>query len=77
MFQQQVLPLACFFRKCFNSGTIGKYSAEAVDLPIIQRVAALAAQDVNAPSKAPAETIKAGRLSNAWDKTNVNPAPIS
>lgn len=30
---------------------------------------ALAAQDVNAPSKAPAETIKASKLSNAWDKT--------
>lgn len=30
---------------------------------------ALAAQDVNAPSKAPAETIKAEKLSNAWDKT--------
>lgn len=30
---------------------------------------ALAAQDVNAPSKAPAETIKAEKLSNVWDKT--------
>ena len=30
---------------------------------------ALAAQDVNAPSKALAETIKAAKLSNAWDKT--------
>lgn len=29
----------------------------------------LAAQDVNAPSKAPAETIKAEKLSNVWDKT--------
>lgn len=31
--------------------------------------AAAAAQAVNAPSKAPAETIKADKLSNAWDKT--------
>lgn len=30
---------------------------------------ALAAQDMNAPSKTPAETIKAAKLSNAWDKT--------
>lgn len=30
---------------------------------------AMAAQEVNAPSKAPAETIKAAKLSNAWDKT--------
>lgn len=30
---------------------------------------AFAAHDVNAPSKAPVETIKAEKLSNAWDKT--------
>ena len=30
---------------------------------------ALAVQNVNAPSKAPAETIKAEKLSNVWDKT--------